>query len=129
MDEDHDLRRKIIRQWMALPKNKRQTREQVEAFAKSATKQNEFHRSRRDPEQRFRRDPYLKVTDGFCLAPGSSDELATSDALPRGQHTLVRGQAQSVTHAAAGRQHGGHQKIQSAGSWIGWIAADVVARG
>ena len=37
MDEDHDLRRKIIRQWMALPKNKRQTREQVEAFAKSAT--------------------------------------------------------------------------------------------
>jgi hypothetical protein len=66
MDEDHDLRRKIIRQWMALPKNKRQTREQVEAFAKTATQQNEFHRSRRDPEQRFRRDPYLKVT-GWLL--------------------------------------------------------------
>jgi hypothetical protein len=56
--EDHDTRRKIIRQWMALP---RQTEEQVAAFAKNATQQNEFHRSRRDPNHRFRRDPYQKV--------------------------------------------------------------------
>jgi hypothetical protein len=61
MDEDHDIRRKIIRQWMTLPKDRRQTKEQVAAFAKSAIQQNEFHRSRREPEQIFRRDPYLKV--------------------------------------------------------------------
>ena len=32
--EDHETRRKIIREWMALPKEKRQTEEQVAAFAK-----------------------------------------------------------------------------------------------
>jgi hypothetical protein len=32
--EDHETRRKIIREWMALPKDKRHTEEQVEAFAK-----------------------------------------------------------------------------------------------
>jgi hypothetical protein len=46
---------------MALPKDKRQTEEQVVAFAKKAIEQNEFHRSRRDPKQQFRRDPYRKV--------------------------------------------------------------------
>ena len=33
---DHETRRKIIREWMALPKEKRQTEEQVAAFAKKA---------------------------------------------------------------------------------------------
>jgi hypothetical protein len=47
MEEDHETRRKIIRQWMALPKDKRQTEEQVVAFAKKAVELNEFHRSRR----------------------------------------------------------------------------------
>jgi hypothetical protein len=46
---------------MALPKDKRQTEEQVVAFAKKAIEQNEFHRSRRDPKQQFRRDPYQRV--------------------------------------------------------------------
>ena len=32
---DHETRRKIIREWMALPKDKRQTEEQVAAFAKT----------------------------------------------------------------------------------------------
>jgi hypothetical protein len=58
---DHETRRKIIREWMALPKDKRQTEEQVVAFAKKAAQQNEFHRSRRDPHQKFRRDPYQKL--------------------------------------------------------------------
>jgi hypothetical protein len=31
--EDHEVRRKIIRQWMALPKDKRQTAEQAAAFS------------------------------------------------------------------------------------------------
>jgi hypothetical protein len=34
--EDHETRRKIIREWMTLPKEKRQTEEQVAAFAKEA---------------------------------------------------------------------------------------------
>jgi hypothetical protein len=42
-------------------KRKRQTEEQVVAFAKKAVEQNEFHRSRRDPKQQFWRDPYQKV--------------------------------------------------------------------
>jgi hypothetical protein len=32
--EDHETRRKIIREWMALPKDKRHTEEQVVTFAK-----------------------------------------------------------------------------------------------
>jgi hypothetical protein len=47
--EDHETRRKIIRQWMALPKDKRQTAEQAAAFAKQAVEQNELQRGRRDP--------------------------------------------------------------------------------
>jgi hypothetical protein len=46
--EDHETRRKIIREWMALPKDKRHTEEQAAAFAKKATQQNQFHRSRRE---------------------------------------------------------------------------------
>ena len=37
--EDHETRRKIIREWMALPKEKRQTEEQAKPFAKKATEQ------------------------------------------------------------------------------------------
>ena len=46
--KDHETRRKIIREWMALPKDKRQTEEQAAAFAKTAVQKNEFHRSRRE---------------------------------------------------------------------------------
>ena len=59
--EDHETRRKIIREWMALPKDKRQTEEQVVAFAEKAIQQNQFHRSRRDPNHQFRRDSYEKI--------------------------------------------------------------------
>lgn len=51
--EDHETRRKIIREWMALPKDKRQTKEQVAAFAEKAAQQNEFRRSRRNPHQKL----------------------------------------------------------------------------
>ncbi len=50
--EEHETRRKIIRQWMALPKDKRQTTEQAAAFAKQAAQQNELQHGRRDPIQR-----------------------------------------------------------------------------
>jgi hypothetical protein len=50
--EDHETRRKIIRQWRSLPKDKRQTAEQAGAFAKKAVEENELQPSRRDPFQR-----------------------------------------------------------------------------
>jgi len=70
--EDHEIRRKIIREWMTLPKDKRQTEEQVAAFAKKAALQNEFHRSRRDPNQKFRRDPFEKVSGWLLPRAGKS---------------------------------------------------------
>jgi len=53
MIEDHETRRKIIRQWMSLPKDKRQTADQAAAFAKKAVEDNKLQRSRRDPYQRM----------------------------------------------------------------------------
>jgi len=50
--EEHETRRKIIRQWMALPKDKRQTEKQVAAFAEKMAQENEFQHSRRDPYQK-----------------------------------------------------------------------------
>jgi hypothetical protein len=37
MKPEHDTRRKIIREWMSLPKDKRQTEEQAKPFAAKAT--------------------------------------------------------------------------------------------
>jgi len=70
--KDHETRRKIIREWMALPNAKRQTAEQVAAFAKKAAQQNEFHRSRRNPNQNFRRDPYKKLMGWLLPRAGES---------------------------------------------------------
>jgi hypothetical protein len=52
MMEDHETRRKVIRQWMSLPKDKRQTAEQAAAFGKKAAEENKLQHSRRDPYQR-----------------------------------------------------------------------------
>jgi hypothetical protein len=67
--DDHETRRKIIREWMALPKDKRQTAEQAAAFAKKAVQQNKF---RRDSDQKFRRDPFEKVTGWLLARTGKS---------------------------------------------------------
>jgi hypothetical protein len=48
----NEARRKIIRQWMALPKDKRETAEQAAAFAQKAAEQNQLQRSRRDTFER-----------------------------------------------------------------------------
>jgi hypothetical protein len=69
---DHETRRRIIREWMALPKDKRNTEEHVVAFAKKAIQQNEFHRSRRDPDHQFRRDPYQKIMGWLLPRAGKS---------------------------------------------------------
>jgi hypothetical protein len=70
--EDHDMRRKIIREWMALPTDKRQTEEQAVVFAKKAAQQYQFHRSRRDPNHQFRRDSYQKVLGWLVPRAGKS---------------------------------------------------------
>ena len=36
MKPEHEARRKVIREWMSLPKDKRQTEEQAKPFAKKA---------------------------------------------------------------------------------------------
>jgi hypothetical protein len=59
--EDHKARRKIIRDFMALSADKRQTKEQAVAFAQKASQQNQFHRCQRDPDHQFRRNSYEKV--------------------------------------------------------------------
>jgi hypothetical protein len=55
MKRQREARRKIIRQWTMLPKDKRQTAEQISAFAKTAAQQNEtaFVHSRRDPYEKI----------------------------------------------------------------------------
>lgn len=51
MRPDHDLRRKVIRQWMLLPLPKR-TREQAEIFAAQVLEANTLGPSRHDPRRR-----------------------------------------------------------------------------
>ena len=50
--ENRETRRKIIRQWASLPRDKRQTEEQAAEFAKKAIERNELQPNRRDPYQR-----------------------------------------------------------------------------
>jgi hypothetical protein len=41
MKKQREARRKIIRQWTMLPRDKRQSIEEISAFAKTAARQNE----------------------------------------------------------------------------------------
>jgi len=55
MKKQRQARRKIIRQWTALPREKRQSMQQIAAYAKTAAQQNEnaFVHSRRDPYEKI----------------------------------------------------------------------------
>ena len=55
MKKQRQARRKIIRQWTALPRDKRQSMQQIAAYAKTAAQQNEnaFVHSRRDPHEKI----------------------------------------------------------------------------
>ena len=55
MKKQRQARRNIIRQWTALPRDKRQSVEQIAAYAKTAAQQNEnaFVHSRRDPYEKI----------------------------------------------------------------------------
>jgi hypothetical protein len=52
MRPDHDLRRKVIREWMLLPRDRRKTHEQAAAFATRIVQANAIGRGREDPHQR-----------------------------------------------------------------------------
>jgi hypothetical protein len=51
MKPEHDARRTIIREWMSLPRDKRQTEEQAGAFALKAIEKHQF-RCSGDPHRR-----------------------------------------------------------------------------
>ena len=53
--KERESRRKIIRQWTKLPRDKRQSVEEISAFAKTAAQQNKnaFVHSRRDPYEKI----------------------------------------------------------------------------
>ena len=53
--KEREARRKIIRQWTALTRNKQQSVEEISAFAKIAAQQNKnaFVHSRRDPYEKI----------------------------------------------------------------------------
>jgi hypothetical protein len=53
MKPEHDVRRKVIREWMSLPRDKRQTQEQASSFAVKAVETNAIGRSREDPYRRI----------------------------------------------------------------------------
>ena len=50
MKPEHETRRKIIREWMSLPRDKRQSREQTATFAQKAIEKHQV-RCSRDPYQ------------------------------------------------------------------------------
>jgi hypothetical protein len=55
MKKQRQARRRIIRQWTTLPRNKRQSVDQIAAFARTSAHQNEsaFVHSRRDPYEKI----------------------------------------------------------------------------
>jgi hypothetical protein len=54
-EKQREARRKIIRQWAKLPKDKRQSMDGISEFARTAAQQNEkaFVRNRRDPYEKI----------------------------------------------------------------------------
>ena len=54
-EKQREARRKIIRQWTRLPKDRRQSMEEISEFARTAARENEkaFVRSRRDPYEKI----------------------------------------------------------------------------
>jgi phosphatidylserine/phosphatidylglycerophosphate/cardiolipin synthase-like enzyme len=53
MKQQREARRKIIRQWTRLPKDRRQSMEEISEFVRTAARQNVFVRSRRDPYEQI----------------------------------------------------------------------------
>jgi hypothetical protein len=73
MKPEHEMRRKIIREWMSLPKEKRQTEEQAKPFAKKAME--------RIPSSG---DPYRQIMHEYqCLSPVRLRRLRLPETISR----------------------------------------------
>ena len=85
--EDHEARRKIIREWMALPKDKRHTDEQVVAFAKRRPSKTSSIAVEGIQTTNFGAIPTRKLWNGSCLAlagrDGGTALLEPTDTLHR----------------------------------------------
>jgi hypothetical protein len=102
--EDHETRRKVIRQWMTLPKDKRHSAEQAAEFAKKTVERTNF---RRAGVTRMR-----EWWDGFCQAlvnenwndsqTNGAGDSRQSDAAPLAADGRLR-----PHHRAAGRRCSG----------------------
>ena len=104
--EDHETRRKIIRQWRSLPKDKRQTAEQAAAFVRKAVEENELQPSRRDPYQRMIGWLLPRMSELICRK-GSSRAIAGSTATRRPTRLRARRQARLRTFfAICGKREG-----------------------
>jgi hypothetical protein len=51
MRPENDLRRRVIREWMSLPRDRRQNQGQAEAFAMKVVQTNAFGPRRADPHR------------------------------------------------------------------------------
>jgi hypothetical protein len=67
MRPEHDLRRKVIREWMLLPRDKRQSQEQAAAFATKVVQANTIGSHRADPHEIVM--GWLSPRVGRTLAP------------------------------------------------------------
>jgi hypothetical protein len=70
--EDHEIRRKIIREWMALPKDKRQTEEQVRHSPKRRPCKTSSIAVGAIRTRNFGRDPFEKVSGWLLPRAGKS---------------------------------------------------------
>ena len=77
--EDHETRRKIIREWMALPKDKRHTEEQVVTFAKRRFRKTSSIVVDAIQTINFGATRTRRLWDGSCLALGSRDRAQRED--------------------------------------------------
>jgi hypothetical protein len=89
--EDHDTRRKIILEWMALPKDKRHTEDQAGHSPKRRPNETSSIAVDAIRTINFGAIHIRKLWDGFCLALESRD-LAAQPAilLDRPERPLIR---------------------------------------
>ena len=80
--EDQETRRKIIREWMALPKKKRQTEEQVATFAKKRPSKTSSTAVGAIRPGSFGAIRIRNKWDGFCRALANRNQAAQPPAEP-----------------------------------------------
>ena len=98
--ENRETRRKIIRQWTSLPKDKRQTEEQAAKFAKKAIEQNELQPNRRRAIAKVLQANSFEATKISRAYQPGHDCIASSDSRRRSAASvLVRRHLRSLPSA------------------------------